>query len=275
MGSGASSSALPELVSEASFRRAFGEGAFDAQLFFSLVADPSDPEPTVPRDVLMEAVKASTEMVGELHPVTQAAMAVEQADAFLFMTGAGMGVDSGLGTFRGRNAGVWPPLKTLGMDFSEMSTPSHFDKDPRLAWAFWHFRHQAYTRHSRPHKGYKLLASWAARAKYGCFSFTSNIDGHWEQPEVGLPGGADAVLEVHGALTNLQCSDNDCPTHGSIWPTPDNLDGMQVFPGNLAKAVGDLPICPTCASTARPNVLMFNDGGYACKKRDAQKQRYD
>ena len=44
------------------------------------------------------------------------------------MTGAGMGVDSGLGTFRGRNAGVWPPLKDLGMDFTEMSTPSHFEK---------------------------------------------------------------------------------------------------------------------------------------------------
>merc|ERR1719399_1223004 len=178
MGSGASSSALPELVSEASFRRAFGEGAFDAQLFFSLVADPSDPEPTVPRDVLMEAVKASTEMVGELHPVTQAAMAVEQADAFLFMTGAGMGVDSGLGTFRGRNAGVWPPLKAMQVEFPEMSSPDWFEADPRLAWAFWRFRYEAYTT-SEPHRGYGILRAWGARCAAGAFSVTSNIDGHW------------------------------------------------------------------------------------------------
>jgi len=277
MGAGASSSsqALPEFVSEAQCRQALGDGAFDPQLFFGLVANPSDPDPVVRRDELLAAIKASTEMVGELHPIMHAAMAVEQADAFLFMTGAGMGVDSGLGTFRGRNAGVWPPLKDLGMDFTEMSTPSHFQSDPRLAWAFWHFRHQAYTRHSRPHKGYRLLASWAKRAKYGAFSFTSNIDGHWERPEVGLPGGADSVLEVHGALTKLQCSDQSCLTHSSIWPTPENLGGLQVYPGNLAKAVGELPICPTCASTARPNVLMFNDGGFASKRKEAQRRRYD
>ncbi len=45
-----------------------------------------------------------------------------------------MGVDSGLGTYRGRNAGVWPPLQTLGLTFPDMSTPSHFDDDPFFAW---------------------------------------------------------------------------------------------------------------------------------------------
>ena len=45
-------------------------------------------------------------------------------------TGAGMGVDSGLGTFRGRNAGVWPPLKAMQIDFTEMSCPQAFEQDP-------------------------------------------------------------------------------------------------------------------------------------------------
>lgn len=40
---------------------------------------------------------------------------------------------AGLGTFRGRNAGVWPPLKAMQMDFSAMSSPDWFDSDPRLA----------------------------------------------------------------------------------------------------------------------------------------------
>ena len=48
----------------------------------------------------------------------------------LFCLGA---MCAGLGTFRGRNAGVWPPLKAMQMDFSAMSSPDWFDSDPRLA----------------------------------------------------------------------------------------------------------------------------------------------
>lgn len=43
----------------------------------------------------------------------RAAEAVASADALLITTGAGMGVDSGLGTFRGRNAGVWRAAASL------------------------------------------------------------------------------------------------------------------------------------------------------------------
>eukprot|EP00913_Durusdinium_trenchii_P019012 g17868.t1 len=123
----------------------------------------------------------------------------------------GMGVDSGLGTFRGRNAGVWPPLKAMQMDFSEMSSPDWFDTDPRLAWAFWRFRHQAYTL-GEPHRGYSLLAEWGNKMKYGLFSVTSNIDGHWDRTE-GV--GPAKVWERHGALTRMQCVEDD----ESIWPT--------------------------------------------------------
>ena len=86
-----------------------------------------------------------------------AADAIASASAMVIGTGAGMGVDSGLGTFRGRNAGVWQPLKAMQIDFSEMSCPDVFEEDPYAAWAFWKFRHDAYT-HSAPHDGYGLLA---------------------------------------------------------------------------------------------------------------------
>ena len=51
-----------------------------------------------------------------------------------------MGVDSGLGTFRGINAASWQPLKAMGMEFPRMSTPRWFHNDPQLAWAFWTWR---------------------------------------------------------------------------------------------------------------------------------------
>lgn len=142
-----------------------------------------------------------------------AANAIRDADAILVTTGAGMGVDSGLGTFRGRNAGVWAPLEAMGLDFSEMSNPRRFEEDPRAAWAFWRFRHQAYTK-STPHEGYKLVARWGSSKPGGIFSVTSNIDGHWERTL-----GADKVYEAHGALTHMQHLES--AADDAIWPTDD------------------------------------------------------
>eukprot|EP01062_Namystynia_karyoxenos_P027625 TRINITY_DN21144_c0_g1_i1.p1 TRINITY_DN21144_c0_g1~~TRINITY_DN21144_c0_g1_i1.p1 ORF type:complete len:359 (+),score=77.07 TRINITY_DN21144_c0_g1_i1:69-1079(+) len=160
--------------------------------------------------------------------IIAAAAALRKANALLILTGAGMGVDSGLGTFRGRNAGVWPPLKAMQVDFSEMSSPDWFQEDPRLGWAFWHFRHQAYTG-STPHEGYAIMAAWGAAMEHGFFSVTSNIDGHWERTV-----GADRVSEVHGAVTRMQPL-NGADHEGSIWPTdPAEIEAMRVPVWDLA-----------------------------------------
>jgi len=143
--------------------------------------------------------------------LAEAAKAIADADAMVIGTGAGMGVDSGLGTFRGRNAGVWMPLKAMQQDFAEMSCPDVFEEDPRAAWAFWKFRHDAYTT-SSPHEGYRILGEWGSNMRGGCFSITSNIDGHW----VRTPGIGEArTYEMHGALTHMQRMDGT----GPIWPT--------------------------------------------------------
>jgi NAD-dependent SIR2 family protein deacetylase len=77
----------------------------------------------------------------------QAAKIIKAADALLINTGAGMGVSSGLGTFRGKAAGVWPPLAKLGIDFSDMSCPDRFQEDPTFAWSFWNFRYTRFADH--------------------------------------------------------------------------------------------------------------------------------
>ena len=121
-----------------------------------------------------------------------------------------MGVDSGLGTFRGVNSAVWQPLKAMCMDFPRMSTPHWFQNDPHLAWAFWAWRFKAYIAVA-PHAGYAMLASWGQRRPRGFFSVTSNIDGHWERT---LGPDSDRVWECHGALTRLQVVDS---SSGKIW----------------------------------------------------------
>jgi hypothetical protein len=71
------------------------------------------------------------------------AAAILGADAILLCSGAGMGVDSGFGTFRGRHAGVWPPLQALGVDYVDVCSPALLASDPCLAWAFWSFSYNA------------------------------------------------------------------------------------------------------------------------------------
>ena len=116
-----------------------------------------------------------------------------------------------------------------------MSCPAHFTRDPRLAWAFWYFRHQAYTK-GLPHDGYRLLAKWGSSKPHGLFSVTSNIDGHWGRTE-GV--GPEKVLEVHGAVTHMQCVVDD----GRIWPTDaTQIEKLQVAawdlkPGEVVEAV--------------------------------------
>jgi len=139
----------------------------------------------------------------------QAAEVLRRADALLITTGAGMGADSGLGTFRGRGAGVWPPLRALGIDYSTICRPSWFTKDPRLAWAYWQFCHELYSK-TEPHTGYELLAKWGHRCEMGFFSVTSNIDGHWRRTS-GV--GADRIYEIHGSVMHMQCVEFD----GRTW----------------------------------------------------------
>ena len=70
------------------------------------------------------------------HCIVAAAKAVRSAEALLVMSGAGMGVDGGLGTFQGAAAGRWPPLLALQRSYQELSCPAVFEEDPGLAWAF-------------------------------------------------------------------------------------------------------------------------------------------
>ena len=117
--------------------------------------------------------------------IKHAAQLIKQADSILVGTGAGMGVDSGLATFRGKHKdqhlGVWPVMLKRGLDLPDMS-PSYFTRTeedelgPRFMWAFWKYRYDQYT-NAPVHNGYKILKKWGEAKEKGIFSYTSNVDG--------------------------------------------------------------------------------------------------
>ena len=116
-----------------------------------------------------------------MDPISKAANAIRSCSAIVIATGAGMGVDSGLPDFRGDD-GFWkayPPFRKLGLSFVDLANPLWFAQNPAQAWGFYGHRLELYRR-TEPHAGYQLLKQWADSKTYGCFSFTSNVDCHFQ-----------------------------------------------------------------------------------------------
>ncbi len=189
-----------------------------------------------------------------------AAELLTQADALVIVAGAGMGVDSGLPDFRG-NEGFWkayPALGQAGIRFAEVASPGTFRADPELAWGFYGHRLALY-RSTVPHPGFQILRGWADRMLHGAFVFTSNVDGHFQRAGFA----EDAVHECHGSIHWLQCLRPCC---ADVWSAN---DWQPVVDVDRCQCVGDLPACPSCGSTLRPNILMFNDFEWLSRRYDS------
>jgi NAD-dependent SIR2 family protein deacetylase len=194
----------------------------------------------------------------------RAAEALRDADALLVTAGAGMGVDSGLPDFRG-NEGFWrayPPFAKLGLSFVDLANPTWFARDPELAWGFYGHRLALY-RKTKPHRGFDILRAWGARMRLGSFVFTSNVDGAFQRAGFAF----DKIVECHGALDFLQC------TRGCGAPI-ERADAYEPDVDDTSfRARPPLPSCNRCGALARPNVLMFGDGGWASERTDEQEER--
>lgn len=196
----------------------------------------------------------------------RAAEAVTRADALVIGAGAGMGVDSGLPDFRG-DQGFWkayPPFARRNLRFVDMANPRWFSKEPRLAWGFYGHRLGLY-RTTRPHEGFSILLRWAERLRGGAFVVTSNVDGQFQRAGFG----ANRVWEVHGSIHHLQCL-KDCGV-GLFEADPiDVAVDESSFEAGLP-----LPACPRCGSLARPNILMFGDGGWDSERSREQQRHFE
>jgi NAD-dependent SIR2 family protein deacetylase len=197
------------------------------------------------------------------HAFRQAAEAILAADALLIGAGAGMGVDSGLPDFRGPE-GFWRAYPAFhGQRFEEISNPVWFQRDPEQAWGFFGHRLNLY-RATAPHAGFEILRRWGESRPLGYFVFTSNVDGHFHR------GGfsPERIVECHGSIHFLQCVDG-CTD--AIWSAEDTT---VLIDGNTIRARAPLPQCIHCGQLARPNILMFGDGGWVSNRSEEQEQRY-
>ena len=175
-----------------------------------------------------------------------------------------MGVDSGLPDFRGDD-GFWkayPPFRKLGLSFVDLADPRWFAENPAQAWGFYGHRLELYRR-TVPHAGYQLLKQWAESKARGCFSFTSNVDCHFQT--AGFD--PERIVECHGSFSQLQCC---YPCTQALWSSADthiSIDESTMLAGN------PLPACRHCDEISRPNILMFGDSNWISDRTYDQKNR--
>lgn len=197
--------------------------------------------------------------------ISLAADCVNEAEAILVATGAGMGVDSGLPDFRG-NQGFWrayPAFEKAGLSFYDLANPVWFTKNPAQAWGFYGHRQQLYHQVT-PHAGFGVLRKWGQQKPNGLFVFTSNVDGHFQKA-----GFDDSqIIECHGSIHHLQCTR---PCSSRIWLSNQNEIEIDT---ESCHASGHLPECKQCKEIARPNILMFGDGRWISDRTDRQIDRY-
>ena len=189
---------------------------------------------------------------------------IGQADGLLITAGSGMGVDSGLPDFRGPQ-GFWRAYPALGrarIPFERIASPAAFASNPSLAWGFYGHRLNLY-RATVPHEGFQILWRIGESLPQGCFVFTSNVDGQFAK------AGFDAsrIAECHGSIHYLQCFEvcrGDIWSAGAFHPQVDE---------EICRLTSEFPRCPHCQGVARPNILMFGDGGWLEQRSETQSHR--
>lgn len=149
----------------------------------------------------------------------------------VFLTGAGMSVESGFKTFRG-NDGLWEnyPVEQIASHEGWLANPTlvteFYNKMRRKLWD------------AQPCEGHKLIAGM--EKDYDITVLTQNVDNLHEK------AGSSHVIHLHGELTKVCSSDSPYDPRYIQELTPENGD---VKPGTKA---GD-------GSLLRPFIVFFGE----------------
>ena len=148
----------------------------------------------------------------------------------VILTGAGISVASGLGTYRGKG-GLWE-----GSGVAEEATIECMEQDPWRCWQFFRpLLEQVVS--AKPNPAHFALAELEKKFPGEFLLITQNVDG------LHRAAGSTKLAEIHGNLTRRRCSSPRC----SLEPYED-----RTFPE-------ELPLCPVCGAAVRPDIVLFGE----------------
>jgi NAD-dependent deacetylase len=156
----------------------------------------------------------------------QAAEVLRRAQRVFVLTGAGMGVASGLKTFRS-DGGYWREKPVAAL-----ASRAGFENDPVFCWTWYNERIASYAA-AEPNAGHRALAVLERRMPQ-FFLATQNVDG------LQARAGSRALVELHGDLQSARCT-------GCAYR--ERLDA----PLDPARIAHD------CGGKLRPNVVWFGE----------------
>lgn len=154
---------------------------------------------------------------------------LRSAQQVTVLTGAGVSAESGIPTFRDAQTGLWSHFKA-----EDLATVAGFQRDPASVWKWYAERRQSALQ-AQPNAAHLALAEMERRVPV-LKLISQNIDGLHQR------AGSQQVIEVHGSLTRVKCLNHHHVLE--YWPETDK----------------DVPpLCPTCQSKLRPDVVWFGE----------------
>lgn len=153
----------------------------------------------------------------------------------LFVTGAGISVDSGLPTYRGSGSVFNLDCTEDGLCVERALSGDLLEGHPELTWKYL-FQMERMCRDVRCNRAHQVIAEMERHFER-VWTLTQNVDG------LHRAAGCRNVIDVHGDLHNLMCT--RCRRRETV------ADYSRLtLP----------PVCPTCAGPVRPDIVLFGEG---------------
>ncbi len=163
----------------------------------------------------------------------QAAKLIRSAKNAVILSGAGLSTPSGIPDFRSAGSGLW--TRYLPMEVASLST---FRRNPELFFQ-WLRPLASHMLTASPNPAHLAIAK-LEKAGFIQTIITQNIDG------LHTRAGAQHVLEIHGTLNTLTCT--DCFLQ---------ISSEKVLRPYLEK--GTIPHCPNCGMVLKPDIILFEE----------------
>jgi NAD-dependent deacetylase len=175
-------------------------------------------------------------------------------DNIVFFTGAGMSVESGVPTYRGKG-GIWKEY-----DYGRYACQRAFDSDPDAVWEFHNYR-RGLVAACEPNEGHRIVAELEEDCGHVSV-ITQNIDGLHQL------AGTDAIIELHGSLWRVRCdacgakkTDRSAPLEdvrcgcGAHWRPDIVWFGDALDQGNIDDAIREMKHCEVFVSIGTSAVV--------------------
>ena len=162
------------------------------------------------------------------------AQLLKTCQSILFITGAGISVDSGLPTYRGIGGLYNGDTTDEGIPIEVVLAGETFNTHPAITWKYI-AKLEKRCRSSRFNRAHEIIAEMEKHFPR-VWVLTQNIDGFHHE------AGSQKVIDIHGNMHNLRCT--SCLWRATV------KDYSQLT---------RLPLCPDCGAVARPDIVFFGE----------------